>query len=271
MTGVLAESGVALGSDLAETADESMARRGPTARPGRIGALAMTLAPDSLAGAVIAFDLDGTLVDTAPDLIGALNSVLGENGLPALPLARARLMVGRGARALIEQGFAADGAPLDPQATPGLVAHFIEVYLARIADESRPFEGVEAALDELAAAGATLAVCTNKRTDLSRALLDALNMTWRFAAVIGADLAPAPKPDARHLLTAITAAGGRSARALMVGDSASDIGAARAAAVPSVVVSFGYTEIPPADLGADVMIDRFDQLADVAARLLGGG
>ena len=230
----------------------------------------MALAPDSLAGAVIVFDLDGTLVDTAPDLVGALNTVLREQGLPALPLAQAREMVGRGARALIEQGFAAAGAPLDPARAAALVEQFIAAYLARIADESRPFDGVLAALDQLAAAGATLAVCTNKRTDLSLALLDALNMTDRFAAVIGADRAPAPKPDASHLLTAIAAAGGRPARAIMVGDSASDIGAARAARVPSVLVSFGYTEIPPADLGADLMIDRFDELAGAAARLLNG-
>ena len=230
----------------------------------------MALAPDSLAGAVIVFDLDGTLVDTAPDLVGALNTVLREQGLPALPLAQARVMVGRGARALIEQGFAAAGAPLDPARAAALVEQFIAAYLARIADESRPFDGVLAALDQLAAAGATLAVCTNKRTDLSLALLDALNMTDRFAAVIGADRAPAPKPDASHLLTAIAAAGGRPARAIMVGDSASDIGAARAARGPSVLVSFGYTEIPPADLGADLMIDRFDELAGAAARLLNG-
>jgi len=230
----------------------------------------VALAPDSLAGAVIVFDLDGTLVDTAPDLVGALNTVLREQGLPALPLAQARVMVGRGARALIEQGFAAAGAPLDPARAAALVEQFIAAYLARIADESRPFDGVLAALDQLAAAGATLAVCTNKRTDLSLALLDALNMTDRFAAVIGADRAPAPKPDASHLLTAIAAAGGRPARAIMVGDSASDIGAARAARVPSVLVSFGYTEIPPADLGADLMIDRFDELAGAAARLLNG-
>ncbi len=229
----------------------------------------MALAPGSLEGATIAFDLDGTLVDTAPDLIGALNILLGEEGLPPLALSSARVMVGRGARALIEQGFAADGAPLDAESAPALVERFIALYLARIADESRPFPGVETALDELAAAGARLVVCTNKRTDLSLALLDALGLTPRFAAVIGADLAPTPKPDASHLLTAIAAAGGRADRAIMVGDSASDIGAARAAGVPSVVVSFGYTEIPAADLGADVLIDRFDQLGEAVAGMFG--
>jgi len=203
--------------------------------------------PDSsLAGAAILFDLDGTLVDTAPDLVGALNAVLHEQRLPALPLATARVMVGRGALALITQGFAAAGEPLDEAAKPALLARFIDIYRARIADESHPFEGVAEALDALSAAGATLGICTNKPTDLSIALLDALQLTDRFAAIVGPDLAPAPKPDARHLLTAIAAVGGSPDRALMVGDSATDIGAARAAAVPSIVVSFGYTEIAPA-------------------------
>ena len=154
------------------------------------------LPASSLAGAAILFDLDGTLVDTAPDLVGALNTVLHEQRLPALPLATARVMVGRGARVLIEQGFAAAGVVVDAAAKPALFERFIAVYRASIAQESRPFEGVIAALDALSGAGAALGVCTNKRTDLSLALLDALNLTGRFAAVIGADLAPAAKPDA---------------------------------------------------------------------------
>jgi phosphoglycolate phosphatase len=224
----------------------------------------------SLAGATVVFDLDGTLVDTAPDLVGALNVVLEEQSLPALPLQLARVMVGRGARALIEQGFSAAGAPLDAAHAPRLFDRFIEVYRGRIALESRPFAGVEAALDDLTGAGAVLSICTNKFTDLSLALLDALGLTRRFAAVIGPDLAPAPKPDPRHLIAAIESAGGRADRALMVGDSASDVGAARAASVPSIVVSFGYTEIPAEDLGGDHLIDHFSELPDLAARLMGG-
>lgn len=226
------------------------------------------LAPGSLAGATIAFDLDGTLVDTAPDLVGAVNSLLLQEGLPSLALESARMMIGRGARALIERGFEAAGAPLDPAATPELVERFIDIYRARIADDSQPFEGVEDALEVLAQGGATLCVCTNKRTDLSLALLDALGMTRRFAAVVGADKAPAAKPDPRHLLAAIAAAGGRSDRALMVGDSISDVDAARAAATPSIVVSFGYTEVPAPELGADHLIDHFRDLPALAARLL---
>jgi phosphoglycolate phosphatase len=222
----------------------------------------------SLAGATVAFDLDGTLVDSAPDLIAALNAVLHEQTLPALPLAVARVMVGRGARALIERGFAAAGRPLDPDAAPAMVERFIAVYADRIAEESRPFEGVVAALDRLSAAGATLSVCTNKRTDLSMALLDALDLSRHFAAVIGGDLAAASKPDPRHLLLAIEAAGGGRERALLVGDSANDVGAARAAGVPSIVVSFGYTEIAAADLGGDHLIDHFQDLPALVGRLL---
>jgi phosphoglycolate phosphatase len=221
-----------------------------------------------LAGATFAFDLDGTLVDTAPDLIGALNMVLAEQGLPPVPLATERLLVGRGARALVERGFVLAGrdAPID--AVPGLVARFIEVYLGRIADESRPFDGVEATLDGLAAEGARLVVCTNKRTDLSLALLDALDLTRRFEAVVGADRSPAPKPDPRHVLTAIAEAGGDPAHAIMVGDSVFDIAAAKAADVPAVAVSFGYTETPVTDLGADLIIDDFTALPAAGRELL---
>lgn len=221
-----------------------------------------------LDGATIAFDLDGTLVETAPDLIGALNVVLAERALPPLPNAAARVLVGRGARVLIERGFAAEGATLSEAETPALVARFIEVYRGRIADESRPFPGVEDALDQLAAAGATLAVCTNKPTGLSTLLLDALGLSRRFAAVIGADRAPKPKPDPSHLLHAIAEAGGDAARALMVGDSRADADAARAAAVPCILVPFGYTDTPVEALGADLVIDRFAALPDAARRLL---
>jgi len=228
----------------------------------------MSLAQTSLAGAVVAFDLDGTLVDSAPDLVGSLNVVLHEKGLPALTLKQARPMVGRGARAMIEQGFAAAGEPLDAAESRVLVRRFIAIYRDRIAFESRPFDGVETALSDLTGAGARLCVCTNKFTDLSLALLDALDLTRHFAAVIGPDRAPAPKPDARHLIAAVEAAGGRIDRAVMVGDSAADVGAARAAGAPSIVVSFGYTEIAAAELGGDCVIDHFSQLPPLAARLL---
>ena len=223
---------------------------------------------ESLNGATIAFDLDGTLVDTAPDLIGALNVVLGECRLPHLPLASARHLVGRGARRLIEKGFAEAGEPLDPEYAAGLTTRFIEVYRSRIASESRPFPGVLAALDELSEAGARLCVCTNKLTGLSLELLDVLELTPRFAAVIGADKTPAIKPDPRHILATVEAAGGDPSRALMVGDSLNDVAAAKAAETPVVVVSFGYTETPARELGGDALIDDYAELPATAERLL---
>ena len=228
----------------------------------------MAKARSSFEGATIAFDLDGTLVDTAPDLIGTLNLLLADEGLPPLALSEARPFIGRGAKWMIERGFQAAGAPLEEARAPELFDRFIARYLAHIADESRPFPGVEAALDVMKGEGARLAVCTNKRTDLSLALLDALGLTRRFDAVIGADATPACKPDPRHLTTAVAAAGGSMDRAILVGDAGADAGAARAAGTPLVLVSFGYTEIPARDLEPDLLIDHFDQLADGCARLL---
>lgn len=222
-----------------------------------------------LEGATVAFDLDGTLVDTAPDLINTLNVLLAAEGLPPLPLSEARPFIGRGAKWMIERGFQAAGATLQEARAPELFDRFIAHYLDHIADESRPFAGVESALDALKAQGARLAVCTNKRTDLSLSLLEALDLRRRFDAVVGADATPACKPDARHLTTAVAAAGGTMERAILVGDAGTDAGAARAAGAPLILVSFGYTEIPARDLGPDLLIDHFDQLVEGCVRLLG--
>ncbi len=229
----------------------------------------MSLTPGSLKGATVALDLDGTLVDTAPDLVGSLNTILTEEGLPTLELEKARLMVGRGARALVEMGFAASGRNVPPDRMRELVCRFIDIYLDRIAFESRPFPGLETALGELTDAGARLCVCTNKFTNLSVALLEGLDLARYFGAITGPDSAPAPKPDPRHLITAVEAAGGTIGRAVMVGDSAADVGVARAAGAPSIVVSFGYTEIAPAELGGDHLIDAYAELPPLVERLLG--
>jgi phosphoglycolate phosphatase len=221
-----------------------------------------------LDGAVIVFDLDGTLVDTAPDLMNTLNTVLGEEGLPPLPYETAPLLVGRGAKVMLERGFAADGRPLEEPDASRLFARFIEHYLEHIADESRPFPGVLEVLDRFEAEGAILAVCTNKRTDLALAVLDALHLTGRFKTVVGPDMAPRPKPDASHLLRTVELCGGDPARALMVGDSINDVLAARNAQIPVVLVSFGYTDIPARDLDADALIDGFDELYEQVVRLV---
>ena len=227
----------------------------------------MNALPD-LNGATIAFDLDGTLVDTAPDLVGALNAILAQESLPPLPFDDVRLMVGRGARALLERGFAAAGAPLETDRAPALVQRFIDVYLARIADESAPFPGVVEVLTHLKAAGAKLVVCTNKLTNLSTALLDAVALSPFFDAVIGADLAPAAKPDGRHVATAVAAVGGDLSRAVMIGDSINDALGARNAGVPGVLVSFGYTEEQVETLGADLIIHSFLDVPKACITLL---
>jgi phosphoglycolate phosphatase len=223
----------------------------------------------ALAGAVIAFDLDGTLVDTAPDLVGTLNVILAEEALGPLAMEHARNLIGHGARRLLERGFQAAGVPLAVERMDGLFDRFIAHYRAHIADESRPFPGCVSALEWLRGAGARLAVCTNKPTGLSNALLQALDMARLFDAVVGPEAAPAAKPDPRHLEAAIARAGGQPRRALMVGDAATDAGAARALGVPLILVSFGYTETPAAELEPDILIDHFDQLPAAARRLLG--
>jgi phosphoglycolate phosphatase len=217
---------------------------------------------------VIAFDLDGTLVDTASDLMSTLNVVLGEEGLPPLPYEMAPLLVGRGAKVMLERGFAADGRPLEEPEASRLFERYIEHYLVHCADQSRPFPGVIEALDRLEAEGAILAVCTNKRTDLSLAVMGALNLTDRFKAIVGADMAPRAKPDASHLLRTIELAGGDPKRAIMIGDSINDVLSAKNAAVPVVVVTFGYTDVPAKDLGGDAVIDRFDELHEQVLRLV---
>ena len=231
----------------------------------------MTTAPSPidrpLDGLTVAFDLDGTLVDTAPDLIGSLNVVLVEQGLPPVPMAAARHLVGRGAKALIERGFSDAGETLDDEAAVTHMARFLDVYRGRIADESVVFEGVPEALDRLAAAGARLCVCTNKPTGLSRLLLDAVGLSRHFAGVTGADSVPHKKPDGRHLNAAVTEAGGDPARCLMVGDSLPDVAAARAAGAPVIVVPFGYTETPAAELGGDRLAEHYDALFDAVIAL----
>jgi phosphoglycolate phosphatase len=208
-------------------------------------------------------------VDTAPDLIGTLNYILAEHDHDGLPLASARTLVGHGARVMLQKGFAAAGETLAPSRLEALYAHFIDLYVPRIAMASRPYPGVSEALDALEAAGARLAVCTNKPTRLSIALLDALDLSRRFAAIVGPDLAGAAKPDPRNLTFAIERAGGTADRALMVGDSRPDVEAAKAARVPVIAVSFGYSDVPPADLGADALIDHFAELAPATRRLIG--
>ena len=220
-----------------------------------------------LEGWTIAFDLDGTLVDSAPDLIGTLNRMLAPRGHPAVPLASARHLVGHGARALLRHGFAEAGAVWDEAAEPELFDRFIDDYILHIADESRAFDGVVETLDHLAARGAVLCVATNKRTDLAEALIAALDLTRHFVVVAGPDRVSARKPDGAHVREAVRLAGGDPAKAVMVGDATTDTGSARAAGVPCVVAAFGYNDASLEELGGDIVIDCFPDLIAAVERL----
>jgi phosphoglycolate phosphatase len=208
----------------------------------------------------IVFDLDGTLVDTAPDLINALNFILDREGLPAVPLHSARHMIGAGARRLIERGLELDGRSLGLEDVTRLTGDFIDYYAAHIADVSRPFEGLEDALDDLSARGYRFAVCTNKLEWLSKLLLDQLGLSSRFSAICGADTFGVSKPDPAILRQTIARAGGELSSSIMVGDAGPDIGVARRAGIPVICVEFGYTEVPIADLKPDRLINHMREL-----------
>lgn len=216
---------------------------------------------------LLVFDLDGTLVDSATDLILTLNRLLDREGIAPVALADARHLVGAGVKPLLARALAQQGADSSDANVDRLYVTYLELYTIHMVDESRPFPGLDAALDRFAAAGWRFAVCTNKLESLSRLMLDRLGLTPRFAAICGADTFPVRKPHADHLLGTIAAAGGDRARAIMIGDSAADIDVARNAAVPSVGVTFGYTPVPVAELNPGIVIDHYDELWDAVARL----
>jgi phosphoglycolate phosphatase len=213
-----------------------------------------------MAASTVVFDLDGTLVDTAPDLVDTLNAIFAREGLSAVPYGAARNMVGGGARLMIERGLLAEGRELPADEIDRLCRDFVDHYAAHIADRSRAFPGAQAALEVLAERGCRLAVCTNKLEWLSVRLLETLGLSRHFAAVCGADTFGMPKPHPRILLGAIERAGGSRADAVMVGDSGTDIATARAAGVPVIAVDFGYTEVPVKELDPDRIVSHFKEL-----------
>lgn len=216
----------------------------------------------------IVFDLDGTLIETAPDLIRATNHVLAIASLEPVPGAQIRPSISFGGRAMIVKALEIRGARLDDKAIDGLLEIFLEHYAANIAVESHPFPGLEAALGRLAAQGARLAVCTNKREGMSRLLLETLGLADRFAAIAGRDTFAVHKPHPDHLTGAIRLAGGDPSFAIMIGDSDTDIKTARAARLPVIGVPFGYTDVPMTQLGPDAVIDHYDDLDDAIHRLM---
>lgn len=211
------------------------------------------------------FDLDGTLVDTAPDLLGATNVVLRSQGRREVDPATLRHMVGFGARSLIQQAMAATGAPVEDAVLPELFDRFLVHYQAHIADFSVPFDGVEETLAALQADGVALAVLTNKPQEMAELLLKALKLDRFFPVIYGAGRMSYVKPDARifHDVTRDL----NAATGIMIGDSITDVATARAARAPVILVSYGYTPEPAHTLGGDAVTDDFRQIPALAKRI----
>jgi phosphoglycolate phosphatase len=214
----------------------------------------------------IVFDLDGTLVDTAPDLAAAMNAVLAEAGRSALPLDTVRHLVGRGARTLLQRGFSVTGESATPEKLDAYVKSFLAHYRANIAS-SKPYRHVSETL-ALLARDAALGVCTSKPQEFADMLLAKLDLTRFFGSVHGAGRTPYVKPDPRHYTDVIAELGATVARSVMVGDSVTDVELARAAGTPVVLVSYGYTEKPARELGADEVVDDFQDVRAAVLKLL---
>lgn len=218
-------------------------------------------APDSRTDTLI-FDLDGTLVDSLPDLAGALNRLLAAAGRPTLPEDRIATMVGDGVAKLVERGFAATGGVPDRAGLDALVARFTADYEPRAAELTRPYPGVAALLPLLAGLGWRLGVCTNKPQAATLFVLEAVGLAGSIGAVAGGDRFAVRKPDPRHLTGVVEAAGSTTARAVMIGDGPQDLAAARAAGMRAIAALYGYgrERILAADLAGIVCIDSFTGL-----------
>ena len=224
-----------------------------------------------LRGATILFDLDGTMVDTAPDLIHATNHALEAHGMARVETRVIQPAVGLGARAMIRAAMEELGrAPADDELTR-MTQDFLTYYTDHLMDDSRAFPGLVSALETLRDEGARLGVCTNKRELLAKKLLAGLKLDGYFAAIAGVETFPWRKPDPRHVLETIALAGGDRALAVMIGDSSPDAQAAKGAGVPFIAVSFGYGETPVEAMEPDAIIHKFADLVPTVSALLGGG
>jgi phosphoglycolate phosphatase len=214
----------------------------------------------------LVFDLDGTLIDSAPDLHRALLRLLNQEGLPAIPLDAVIGMVGDGAAKLVARAFAHAGRPVDAE-LPHLLARFLDLYETGIADLTRPYPGVPETLKILQDAGHRMAVCTNKPDAPTRAVLDALGLGGFFDAAIGGDAAPAKKPDPRHVLAVLQRMGESTENSVMIGDGANDLLVARAAGIAFVHARYGYGIRGVADVLPAAAIDAFSDLPSALTKL----
>ncbi|SDE95735.1 phosphoglycolate phosphatase [Rhodospira trueperi] len=220
----------------------------------------------------VVFDLDGTLIDSVPDLALALNAMLDEEGLPHVRPEQVPAFVGQGARVLVTKAMAAVGRPI-PEGAAGAATlerlhdRFVALYEAEPVRGTRPYDGAVAVLDALRAQGVTLGVCTNKPQGPTLGVLEALGLSGHFSAVVGGGVIPERKPDPAPLLLTLERMGVAPDRAVMVGDTPYDVGAARAAGVPVILVDYGYSPVPPAEAGADVLVSSFAEVPAALARL----
>lgn len=216
----------------------------------------------------LVFDLDGTLVDTAPDLIGALNAVLLQEGRQTVAVDEVRYLVGHGAATMLDKAMRMTGEPVAPERIPGLMDAFVAHYRGHIAADSRMFPGVESTLAALADGGARLGVLTNKPEGLTNLLLPAVGLAKYFRAIHGAGRLEVVKPNARVYHHVVEEMGGDGAGSVMIGDSATDVATARAAGVPVIILTYGYSPEPVQTLGADAVLDDFRDVPATVGRLL---
>lgn len=209
---------------------------------------------------IIVFDLDGTLVDTAPDLLDSLNHCLATVDMEPVKSEDINRIVGFGSRVMIERAFALRQRHLAEGQLDALQAIFLDHYTANVPGRSQPFPGAIEAIERFQAAGYTTAVCTNKLEGMSLSLLEALGVIGHFKAICGGDTFPMRKPDPGHLLRTITMAGADPERAVMVGDSRTDIDTAKAAGIPVIAVDFGYTDRHVSAFEPSRVISGFDEL-----------
>jgi phosphoglycolate phosphatase len=217
---------------------------------------------------IAVFDLDGTLADTAHDLVATLNVILGQEGIPPLPVEKAGDMISAGGRGLLQRGFEAADREPTPALIEELYGRFLAHYGENLCIKTRLYPGALGALDRLKRESFRLAICTNKMEAHSVKLLRALGVAHRFATICGRDTFPWFKPDSRHLTMTIERASGDPGRAIMVGDSYSDVAAAKGASIPVICVSFGYPDRPIREHGPDLVIDHFDELYAAVRRFV---
>src|SRR5215472_755958 len=216
-------------------------------------------------GFLLVFDLDGTLVDSVPDLHASLNEMLRERGRRPLSPPQVKRMVGDGVPALVAHALAASGA--DPGEARTALPRFLEIYEANAAHLTRPYPGVPETLRALRRNGYRTAICTNKPQRATLAVLQGLDLLPLFDGIAGGDRYPVRKPDPGHLLALIAELGGRSGATAMIGDNENDAASARAAAIVLVLMRYGYARVDPETLGADALLDNFTDLPSALEQL----